>query len=248
MTTHESEWQKCWAIAQRINGWLTVREARLLFECARRAPADATIVEIGSFFGRSTVCLAHGSRAGHGARIAAIDPHIGSPKHEEQMGCDDTWPWFLDNLEAAGVRDLVTPIKKPSVDAIDDVEGDVGFLFIDGSHDEDDVAADFDTWFPRVRGGCDIAFHDSWHMTGVRRVSGRILRASTEIAEPRLVDTITLFRKLRSDERASRMRNRGFDAVRAVRGLAGFLRLTYRGTHMRDARLQPGGEVRARQT
>ena len=128
--------------------------------------------------------------------------------------------------------DLVVPIRKPSVDATSDVLGEIDFLFIDGSHDYDDVAADFATWFPRVRPGGLIAFHDSWHMSGVRRASGEILRVSRDIAEPSLVDTITFLRKVDGNGRKDRIQNRMFVVKRNVFGLPGFLRLTYRGTRL----------------
>lgn len=250
--TEDEDWQECWKVARRINGWLTVREGRLLFDTARALPASGSthgrIVEIGSFFGRSTVCLARGSRLGSTARIIAIDPHIGSPKHETQMGCTDTWPHFLANLDAAGVRDLVTPIQKTSLDASADVGDPIDFLFIDGSHDEGDVEADFATWFPRLEVGAAVAFHDSWHMAGVRRVSSRLLRSSHELADPRLVDTITIARKVAENTEEQRRQNRRFVRARRVRGLSGFLRLTYRGTMLEHVQDQPGAALVRAQT
>ncbi|MCA8970503.1 MAG: class I SAM-dependent methyltransferase [Planctomycetes bacterium] len=214
---------------------MTKREGFALFEAARHIEGPngrGTIVEIGSFYGRSTLCLAFGSRAGSAPRIHAIDPHIGSPKHEDRLGCRDTWPKLLDTLARHSLGDLVVPIRKPSVDATSDVLGEIDFLFIDGSHDYDDVAADFATWFPRVRPGGLIAFHDSWHMSGVRRASGEILRVSRDIAEPSLVDTITFLRKVDGNGRKDRIQNRMFVVKRNVFGLPGFLRLTYRGTRL----------------
>lgn len=227
-----TDFATCWQIARTVNGWLTRREAEFLFTVARAVPAGGTVVEIGSFFGRSTICLARGSRAGHGASIHAIDPQLGSPKHRAQLGCDDPYPWFLANLERAGIADLVTPHKTTSLAAADSFAAEVDLLFLDGSHEEEDVAADYAAWFPKLRVGGLVAFHDSWHMRGVRRVTDALLRAGAPLARPRLVDTITVCTKA-----ASAQRHVGFARSRAVRGLAGFLRLTCGGTRL----LRAGG-------
>lgn len=223
-----SAFAACWDLASAINGWLTVREARFLFELARAAPAGGTIVEIGSFFGRSTVCLALGSRAGHRARVVAVDPQIGSPEHTHLLGCDDPSPWLVANLQRAGVADLVQTRKCTSTEAARQFDGAVDALFIDGSHEAADVRADFEHWFPKLRPDGTIAFHDSWHMHGVRTVTGALLRSATHLARPRLVDTITACTK--GDRPA---RHRAFLAARMLRGPVGFLRLTYRGTRLR---------------
>ncbi|MEZ5967000.1 MAG: class I SAM-dependent methyltransferase [Planctomycetota bacterium] len=222
-----NDFASCWRVAATVNGWLTRREAEFLFTAARSVPGGGTIVEIGSFFGRSTICLARGSRAGGGAHVHAIDPQLGSPKHTERLGCRDPYPWFLANLERAGIADLVTPHKTTSLAAAAAFEGAVDLLFLDGSHEEDDVAADYAAWFPRLRVGGLVAFHDSWHMRGVRRVTEELLRAGAPLTRPRLVDTITVCTKS-----AAAQRHAGFVRMRAWRGLGGFLRLTCAGTRL----------------
>jgi hypothetical protein len=47
-----------------IEGWLKIEEAAALYRLARRLPPDSTIVEIGSWKGKSTYCLARGLRKG----------------------------------------------------------------------------------------------------------------------------------------------------------------------------------------
>ena len=45
-----------------IDGWLSPNEAELLFNLTKRNPYDGVIVEIGSWKGKSTVCLGRGSQ------------------------------------------------------------------------------------------------------------------------------------------------------------------------------------------
>lgn len=226
-----SEFDSCWARAAQINGWLTRREGEFLFTAASAVRRGGTIVEIGSFFGRSTVCLGLGSRAGGRARVIAVDPQFGSPKHTHLLRCDDPAPHLRANLAQAGLEPLVTVLQHTSQQAAPLVVGEIDLLFIDGSHEYADVALDYALWFPKLRVGGVVAFHDSWHMQGVRRFSGELLRRGAPLGEPRLIDTITACVK-----RDAEARHRGFVAGRALRGVAGFLRLTYRGT-----RLQPVG-------
>ncbi len=217
-----------WAVAKTVSGWLTVREAAFLFEAARAVPRGGRIVEIGSFLGRSTICLALGSRAGHGARIVAVDPHIGSPKHASLLRCTDTWPHFRANLARAGVDDLVTPIHATSSAAAPQVAGPIDFVFVDGSHELVDVRTDIACWLPKLRAGGVIAFHDSWHMRGVRAATSDLLRTRPGLSAPRLIDTISAF-TVTPGEATRHLR---FRAMRWLHGPAGFLRLTYRGTRM----------------
>src|ERR1700722_20931863 len=55
-------------------GMVSLDVAELLYSLARDVDAGV-IVEVGSYRGRSTVALALGSRAGHGAPVFAIEPH-----------------------------------------------------------------------------------------------------------------------------------------------------------------------------
>ena len=59
-----------------VEGWMTSGQARRLWDCARSVPAGGTVVEIGSFRGRSMVVLA--SAAAPGVELVAIDPHADS--------------------------------------------------------------------------------------------------------------------------------------------------------------------------
>jgi predicted O-methyltransferase YrrM len=219
-----------WTVARAVPGWLTAAEARFLFEGARAVPAGGRIVEIGSFLGRSTVCLALGSAAGNGAEVVAVDPHIGSPRHAHLLGCTDTWPHFLANLDRCGVRGRVQPLHATSAVGARATAGPVHFLFVDGSHELADVRADIAAWFPKLAPGALVAFHDSWHMAGVRQATSELLRTRPGLRAPRLVDTITAVTA--TGTAAPPPGHLAFRALRWVRGPAGFLRLTWRGTRL----------------
>ena len=66
-----------------VDGWMTPGQAATLFDAARRCPPTGSIVEIGSFRGRSTIVLA--SAAPPDARIVAIDPHAGNDRGPQEI-------------------------------------------------------------------------------------------------------------------------------------------------------------------
>ena len=135
-----------------VPGWLSHEEAVALYEFARGCSGRGVIVEIGSFKGRSTICLGLGSQAGHRVPIYAIDPGHGWKRFAE----------FEQNITRAGVRDLVTPIAARSADAYHSVpEAAIELLFIDGSHQYDMVDLDYRLWTPRLVLGGVLVMHDT---------------------------------------------------------------------------------------
>ena len=93
-----------------IPGGLSKAEACALFEMAKLVPSNQAIVEIGSWKGRSTICLALGSKTGNSARVYAIDPHTGSPDHLRRGQFVWTFNTFRENVSIAGVSDVIEPI------------------------------------------------------------------------------------------------------------------------------------------
>ncbi|MQB02315.1 MAG: hypothetical protein GEU78_19155, partial [Actinobacteria bacterium] len=100
-----------------IMGWFTEEEAELLLDTAARALSEASgtvedraVVEIGSYFGRSTVLLASAVRdLRPSGRLTAIDPHDGviSLAGRANLQGSPTLEAFCRNLAAAGLRDVV---------------------------------------------------------------------------------------------------------------------------------------------
>jgi predicted O-methyltransferase YrrM len=59
--------------SDKVDGWLTSNEQTLLYNLARKVPADKAIVELGAWLGKSTIMLAAGSTAGAKAHVYAVD-------------------------------------------------------------------------------------------------------------------------------------------------------------------------------
>ena len=193
-----------------VPGWLTDEEGQALYELATRCTGAGVIVEIGSWKGKSTICLGLGSRAGNGVHIYAIDPHA-----------DYRFGDFKANVERAGVQDLVTPIPSLSQAAADDFEQPIELLFVDGSHEEALVREDFDKWVPKVIDGGWVAFHDTTWTSGPRRVVGERIYRSRRFKDVRfVVGSLTLARKVARNTLADRLRARYVLGVKTTFGLA----------------------------
>ena len=153
-----------------VEGWMSDGQARRLHDRAAELGAGTQIVEIGSFRGRSMIVLA--SSAADGVAITAIDPHLGSDRGPQEIDPntelgDDDFSVFHRNLSDAGVADRVRHVRKMSDAALDDVDGEIDLLYIDGAHRFGPARADIVDWGDRVSGGGTMLIHDSFSSIGV---------------------------------------------------------------------------------
>ncbi len=215
---------------ENVGGWLTDAEGRSLYNTAKEIKTGNVIVEVGSWKGRSTICLGNGSKDGNKVKIFAIDPHIGSSEHHKMFGKIDTFEEFKQNISKAGVSEFTEPIRDTSENAAKNFNQQIEFVFIDGAHEYSFVKLDFNLWFPKVMNEGILAFHDSWHFIGPNLATAIPLLTSAKIKNPRLVDTITYFEKVERNSISDRLKNIGFVIYRTLFGIRGFLRLKYQGS------------------
>lgn len=153
------------------------REGQLLYYFAKSRRGEGVIVEIGSWKGGSTIWLAKGALTGSGVKVYAIDPHKGTLWHTEEQQSEDTYPIFRQNIKRAGVENVVIPLVMKSEEAIKGWSQPIGLLWIDGSHDYEDVKGDFMLYEPYLEVGGIIAFHDCWHPGPCRLVREKVLKS-----------------------------------------------------------------------
>jgi predicted O-methyltransferase YrrM len=166
------------------------------------------IVEIGSWKGKSTIWLAHGSRRGAGVMVYAIDPHTAESDNLATQSAVPTLAEFTANVRRAGVADLVMPLVTTSAAAARDFDRPVELIFIDGAHDYASVALDFELWFPRVVDGGTIAFHDTVAWEGPRRLVAQRVFGGRWARRARFVDSTTVAEKVARNSLSDRVRNR----------------------------------------
>jgi MMP 1-O-methyltransferase len=181
-----------------VPGWLTDEEGEALYDLARACTGRGVIVEIGSWKGKSTICLGRGSLVGASVPVYAIDPHA-----------DYRFGDFKANVERAGIRDLVRPISSLSQSAANDFDEPIELLFVDGSHEYDLVLEDFEKWVPKVIDGGWVAFHDTTWTSGPRKVVGQAIYRSNRFKDARfVVGSTTVARKVEQNSLLDRARNR----------------------------------------
>ncbi len=215
---------------KNVGGWLTEVEGLSLYNAAKKIKTGNVIVEVGSWKGKSTICLGNGSKDGNKVKIFAIDPHIGSSEHQKMFGEVDTFEEFKQNINKAGVAEFIEPIRDTSESAANNFNQQIEFAFIDGAHEYSFVKLDFNLWFPKVMNGGILALHDSWHFIGPNFATAIPLLASSKIKNPRLVDTITYLEKVERNSIFDRLKNIGFVIYRTLFSVRGFLRLKYQGS------------------
>jgi hypothetical protein len=152
-----------------LDGLLSIEESAWLY---RNARGMKTIVEIGSYRGKSCVLLASGEPE---ARVTAIDPHYGRGDRGQVVYDPEDARRMNEALSRHGVADRVTHVVAESHAARADWglthpgPGLIDLLWIDGDHSYDGVATDLDDWAGLVRVGGLIAGHDYGHLESVRR-------------------------------------------------------------------------------
>jgi predicted O-methyltransferase YrrM len=171
------------ASVTEVEGWLTEAQARRLWTAAQRVAPGGRVVEIGSFRGRSTIVLASAAEAS--VDVVAIDPHGGGDRGpneyapDERLG-DSDHATFHANLARAGVENRVRHVRRPSAQALGEVDGAVDMLFIDGAHRYAFAKPDIALWGARVTVGGSMLIHDSFNAVGVMLAQLRLLLFSRE--------------------------------------------------------------------
>jgi predicted O-methyltransferase YrrM len=171
------------AALEGVEGWMTDAQAAALWNAGEGVPDGGTIVEIGSYHGRSTVVLAR-AVAGR-TRITAIDPHAGNDRGPQQIEGTDAegeadHRRFLRTLEDAGVDEVVRHVRMPSERALDQVEGAIDVLYVDGAHRYGPARDDIARWGARVAPGGLMLVHDAFSSVGVTLAQLRLLLLGDE--------------------------------------------------------------------
>ncbi|MGC1483031.1 MAG: class I SAM-dependent methyltransferase [Candidatus Acidiferrum sp.] len=151
-----------WEETRKVPGHLTENEARFLGLLAACVPASGTIMEIGSFKGRSTVMLAKvASHYGCGP-IVAIDPHNSPILLDHHANPEaSSYQDFLNNIHAAGVSSHVEAHAAYSKDMANTWNRPIRLLWIDGDHSYEGAKNDLEGFFPHLTPLGVVAYHDA---------------------------------------------------------------------------------------
>ena len=141
---------RLFGILSRVDGFLYPQEAVFLHRLARDAPGAGRILEVGSYCGLSTLCLATGARRHAEPRVTAVDPQVRGAEARLRA-----------NLRRFGMTDRVEVVVATSLETAARWSGPLRVVFIDGSHELESVRADLAAWLPHVEPGGFLVLHDS---------------------------------------------------------------------------------------
>lgn len=155
-------------------------DSDLVYKMAvKSAQDDAVFVEIGTWKGRSTSCMGQLIKESKkNIKFYAIDTFEGSEEGWHQSEINDLknngttlFNEYENNLKLCNVYDIVNTIQSSSIEAASKFEdASIDFIFIDASHDYENVLADIQAWYPKVKPGgliCGDDYAPCW--SGVRK-------------------------------------------------------------------------------
>ncbi len=157
-----------------VQGYLMPGDVLYLFRKAANLPPNATIVEVGSFMGLSSIVMAHAliANQNEGARLYCVDTWQGSPEHQqmEVVKEEKLYDIFIRNIQDAGVDHIICPVRKRSTEAAADfADESADLIFIDGDHSFEACYADLKAWYPKLKPGGILIGHDCVPGSGVRQ-------------------------------------------------------------------------------
>jgi len=117
-------------------------------------------VEVGSWKGRSASYMGvEIINSGYDIKFDCIDTWNGSTEHRFRDDIELLWEEFNNNISP--IKEFINPIRLKSVTASKLYkDNSLDFVFLDGSHDYNDVISDIINWLPKVKIGGVIGGHD----------------------------------------------------------------------------------------
>ena len=154
-----------------VKGFLSDKEAKKLQELFLKVHHLGSVLEIGTYCGKSTLNFALIAKKIDGL-IYTVDHHTGSEEHQlgEEYHDEDlydkrlkkfnTLPEFLKNLRSSNLGKFIIPIISKSSDASKSFSESISLLFIDGGHSLEAALCDYNSWKDKICSGGLLVIHD----------------------------------------------------------------------------------------
>ena len=140
--------------------WFQPESAELFRRVVQSAHDGAKFVEIGSWKGKSSSYMAvEIANSGKQIEFNCIDTWEGSVEHQGMPDLENLYEVFISNMTP--VEKYYTPIRKTSSSASRLYKKEsLDFIFIDASHEYEDVKEDIKLWLPKLKKGGIISGDD----------------------------------------------------------------------------------------
>jgi len=174
-----ADFEKIWPHVNSVQGFLSSPcQEEWLYHAAKEIAGVedmGNILEVGSFMGRSTSCLAFACMCTkcrvHVVDLFHLDAHTDLPKEYENI--------FRANMERLGLTEYIQIHRGRSSEFGQFDFGRIGMLFIDASHEYEDVKSDFYMYSRHVCTGGWIVLHDVFSHEGPTRLWNEVKNTLT---------------------------------------------------------------------
>jgi len=160
--------------------WFQKSSEDLIKKVIELTPSGGKFVEIGSWKGKSSAFTAvEIINSGKDIKFDCIDTWKGSKEHQDYSNLDILFKTFKENMKP--LEGYYNAIQMNSLDAVNLYEDNsLDFIFIDASHEYEDVKADIISWMPKLKetgiiGGDD---YDNGDFPGVKKAVEEIFNNS----------------------------------------------------------------------
>lgn len=152
--------------------------AKLYEEIINNIPENETIIEIGSYFGRSTSYLLYlANKLNKKINIISIDTFEGSSEHRES----NFYKKFISNIENLTFKYPLTVLKGENSKICNFIpDNSVYCVMIDASHDYENVKLDIKNWLPKIKSGGFLC-GDDYDWGGVKKAVHEIFNSNVVI-------------------------------------------------------------------
>ncbi|HOW57608.1 MAG TPA: class I SAM-dependent methyltransferase [Smithellaceae bacterium] len=142
-----------------------------LYNMALEVSQKAPCLEIGSYCGKSAVCLGTACKENN-AILFSLDHHQGSEEQQpgqayfdeelfnKETGLVDTLGFFRKTIRDFALEETVIPVIGRSETVVRGWLTPLSLIFIDGSHAYESVKNDYEIWPKHLIGGGYLIFHD----------------------------------------------------------------------------------------
>ena len=160
-----------------IQTHVTSAEKQALYRLASNLPPKSILVEIGSYHGASSACIASAIREPH-SLLYCIDTWMNDAVSEER---ENTLSIFRKNTYLVSSR--IKEVRGYSHDVSHLIPEGIDFLFIDGDHSYKGVCRDIELYLPKLKNNAILVMHDYLHDGVMRAIHDHIVKVEKKRLE-----------------------------------------------------------------
>lgn len=153
----------------------TLEERKEFYKYAQEVEEDGYILDIGTCAGGSAFVFALSSKPS--VSVITVDPEINQS--------------FIENRKALGLESKIIYRKMTSSQLANEWIGGecISLMFVDGIHSGTGVTDDFNNFYPYIKDGGIIMFHDYFLYDGIRMAVDEIVK-SGKAKKVDLIDSV----------------------------------------------------------